>query len=243
MMNLNIVLALDNLKYSVKNLTTKDKYINSHGRVVPSVTEILHAMIHKDALMYWSNSIGLKGIRYGNYMANASRIGTACHEAIEKYIKTKEKTDSNIPFMGFLLWYENLINTGNTVEILGSEVSLCCLWFGGTCDLVMKINGKVYVVDFKTSNHISSNYFLQLGGYGYLLEDAMSIIVDGGYIVLQLNKEEVGFDEYILLMDNPEHYEFMEKARVGFLSLVYAYYHVVEVDNCFKRAFNGRDIA
>ena len=241
-MNQMIELALDSMKYNVKNLTNKEKYVNVHNRVVPSVTEILHAMIHKDSLMYWANAMGLKGQRYGNIMVQASNIGTAAHEAIERYIKKKEKTEDNIPFMGFLAWYNNLINSGNTVEILGSEVSLSCLWFGGTCDMVIKINSKTYIVDFKTSNHISSNYFLQLGGYQYLLEQNMDMIIDGGFIVLQLNKSEVGFDEYILLADNPEHHEFMEKAKTGFLSLVYAYYYVTEVDNCFKRAFQGRDV-
>lgn len=241
-MNLQIELALDNMKYNVKNLTDKDKYMNCHNRIVPSVTEILHAMIHKDSLMYWANSLGFKGIRYGSYMVHASNIGTAAHSAIERYIKKKEKMESNIPFMGFLAWYENLIAGGNIVEILGSEVSLTCLWFGGTCDCIIRINGKVYLVDFKTSNHISSSYFLQLGGYKYLVEQELNLIIDGGLIVLQLNKTEIGYDEYLLLADNPEHYEFMEKSVVGFLSLVYAYYHVVEVDNCFKRAFKGRDV-
>lgn len=240
-MNTQIELALDTMKWSVQNLTNKEKYVNSHNRIVPSVTEIIHHMIHKDALMYWANSLGLKGQRYGNYMVQASRIGTEAHEAIERYIKKKEKTESNIPFMGFLAWYENLLNSGHEVEILGSEISMCCLWFGGTCDLLIKIDGNVYIVDFKTSNHISSNYFLQLGGYQYLAEQAYALKVYG-YIVLQLNKFEVGFDEYIIVSDQIEHYEFMEKCRVGFLSLVYAYYHVVEVDNCFKRAFQGRDV-
>lgn len=239
---LQIELALDNMKYSVKNLTTKDKYVNCHSRIVPSVTEIIHAMIHKDSLMYWANSLGFKGIRYGSFMVHASKIGTAAHEAIEKFIKRKEKTESNIPFMGFLAWYNDLINTGNVVELMGSEISLSCLWFGGTCDCLIKINGKVYIVDFKTSNHITFNYFLQLGGYKYLIEKELNINIDGGLIVLQLNKEEVGYDEYILLSENPEHYEFMEKAMVGFLSLVYAYYHVVEVENCFQRAFKGKDV-
>ena len=127
-------------------------------------------------------------------------------------------------------------------EFLGTCLIVIVLWFGGTLDLLIQINDKVYIVDFKTSNHISSNYFLQLGGYKYLVENDLGVNVNGGVIVLQLNKNEIGFDEYILLNDNPEHYEFIEKSVNGFLSLVYAYYHVVEVDNCFKRAFQGRDV-
>ena len=240
MMQYTIELALDNMKYSVENLTDRERYTNSKGRIVPSVTEIIHKMNHSDTLMRWSNSIGLKGVRYGDYMMQASTAGTAAHAAIEKFIKEKEKTESNIPFLGFLMWYNNLINNGCTVEILGSELSITTLWFGGTCDLLIRINGKVYIVDFKTSNHISANYFIQLGGYKYLIERELNIMIDGGFIVLQLNKEEPGYDEYILLADDRAHSYFIENCVVTFLSLAYGYYHVTECINQFNTIFDTK---
>lgn len=241
MMQYMIELALDNMKYSVKNLTDKeDKYVNLKGRPVPSVTEIIHKMNHSDTLMYWANAIGLKGVRYGNYMADASRFGTAAHSAIENYIKNKVKAEDNIPFLGFLLWYNGLINSGRQVEILGSEVHMCCLWFGGTCDMIIRIDEKNYIVDFKTSNHVSTNYFIQLGGYKYLVERELNIPIDGGLIVLQLNKNEPGFDEYILLSEDRSHSVFIENCVITFLSMVYAYYHVTECMNHFNRIFETK---
>ena len=240
MMNYMIELALDNMKYSVNNLTEKERYVNIKGRTVPSVTEIIHKMNHSDSLMFWANSIGLKGVKYANYMANASRFGTAAHKAIEDFIKNKVKTTSNIPFMGFMLWYENLITSGRQVEILGSEVNMTCLWFGGTCDMIIRIDGKVYIVDFKTSNHISTNYFIQLGGYKYLIEREINIQIDGGFIVLQLNKDEPGYDEYILIVEDRTHAFFIENCVITFLSLVYAYYHVTECMNQFNNIFDTK---
>ena len=240
MMNYTIELALDNMRYSIANLTDRERYVNIKGRVVPSVTEIIHKMIHSDTLMVWANSIGLKGVHYKDYMAQSSSFGTASHAAIEKFIKEKERTDSNIPFLGFMMWYENLQRNGCTIEILGSEMNMTCLWFGGTCDLLIRINGKVYIVDFKTSNHVSTNYFIQLGGYKYLIERELNIQVDGGFIILQLNKEEPGYDEYILLMDEKSHFLFIENCVITFLSLVYSYYHVTECINNFNQIFDAK---
>lgn len=239
MMNYMIELALDNMKFSVANLTDKERYANIKGRTVPSVTEIIHNMNHSDTLMRWSNSIGLKGIRYSDYMKQASSFGTEAHSNIERFLKENKKSE-NIPYLGFMMWYNNLINNGHQIEIIGSEVPITCLWFGGTCDLIIRIDGKVYIVDFKTSNHVSVNYFLQLSAYKYLVEREMNIQIDGGLIVLQLNKTEPGYDEFILLMEIKEHFFFIENCTVTFLSLVYAYYHVVECTNRFNKIFDTK---
>lgn len=240
-MSMGIEMVLRSMRYKIENLSDKKHYMNEKGVVIPSVTEIIGKMIHSDTLMYWSNAIGLKGIRYPAYMEKAARIGSEAHAAIERYIKFKEQDESNIPFLGFLMWYNHLIDEGHEVEILASELQMICLWFGGTCDLIIKIDGKVYIVDFKTSNHVTANYFMQLAAYKYLAENTIGIDIDGGVIVLQLNKKVPGFDEYILLADQWDHAQFIEKAQTAFLSLVYAYYCVTDVENRFHRAFDKQE--
>lgn len=237
MMQYQIELALEAMRYGIPNLTDKPRYLNIHNRSVPSVTEIIHKTNHNDSLMYWANSIGLKGVHYTTYTKQAASIGTYAHACIEKYIKHKEKTESNVPFMGFMAWYQNLIDSGNQVDILFSELKCTCLWFGGTADMLISINGKVYLVDFKTSNRISYNYFIQLAAYKYLIEKEMNVIIDGGLIVLQLNKTEPIYSEYILVFEIPAHYKFMETCTVTFLSMVYLYYHLVDTDNRFHGIF------
>lgn len=237
MMQYQIELALEAMQFGVDNLTDKPRYLNRHNRAVPSVTEIIGRCNHNDFLMNWSNALGRKGISYREYMDNAARLGTEAHACIEKYIKHKVKSNDNIPFQGFMTWYNDLLLAGNTVEFLFSELRLVCLWYGGTADMLISINGKVYLVDFKTSNRVSYNYFLQLAGYKYLIEREMNINIDGGLIVLQLGKDAVRYSEYILVFKNREHYKFMEQCTVTFLTMVYLYYHLVETDNWFHRLF------
>ena len=64
-------------------------YKNSNGNFVPRVTEILSTMIHSDALMYWANSLGFKGIGYRATLNAAAKVGTVAHEAIELFLNEK----------------------------------------------------------------------------------------------------------------------------------------------------------
>ena len=128
MMNTMIELALENLRYSTPNLTDNERYVNVKNRPIPSVTEIIPKMVHSDTLMRWSNSIGLKGIVYDKYMEEASSFGTKAHACIERYIKLKEKTDSNIPFRGFMLWYNTRFTTRSTKLVSRkTTISFTCM--------------------------------------------------------------------------------------------------------------------
>ena len=112
---------------------------------------------------------------------------------------------------------------------------MTCKWFGGTYDLLVKINGRLFLVDFKTSNHVTEKYFLQLAAYVYML--ALKGIFVEGVIVLQLSKEVSEFNEYILDFSYPNHFSFMENCTRAFLSLVYAYYNVNQIQAQFKTLF------
>ena len=58
-----------------------------------------------------------------------------------------------------------------------------------------------------------------------------------GVIVLQLDKEEPGFNEYHLRFDIPDHANFMAHCEETFLSLVYAFYNVEHAEKWFKSIF------
>lgn len=212
-----------------------DRYYNSKGISVPRVTDILSTMIHSDRLMYWANSLGLKGIRYGSEMNRVSTLGTNAHSCIEKYLREKIKTDDNIPFQGYLLWESVLNSKGLYIDPLYIEEKLVCEWFGGTADAVLSIGSHTYLVDFKTSNYVTYKYFLQLAAYRYMLR-LRGIDVDG-VIVLQLNKEEPGFNEYVLYSGISKHMKFMQDCENTFFSLVYAYYHIKNIEREYKEIF------
>jgi hypothetical protein len=212
------------------------RYYNSEGKAVPRVTEILSSMMHNDSLMYWANSLGFKHIKYRDALNAAADIGTNAHNAIENFLSGKPNKEENIPaFSAFMTWYNMLTNNGTSIEVLSMEQKLTCKWFGGTYDLLVKLNGRVFLVDFKTSNHITYKYFLQLAAYEYMLNQN-GIFLDG-FIILQLSKETDEFNEYILDMQYTEHKNFMGNCTRTFLSLVYAYYNVEEIKSQYDSIF------
>ena len=206
-----------------------------NGRKIPRVTTILSAMMHADTLMYWANNLGFKGIRYKEFMTEAANIGTEAHFRIEMFLKEKLESEDNVPYLGFKQWWNDIISGGNTIEVVGSEIELKCPYFGGTADALVKINGGYYLIDFKTSNHVTYKYFLQLAAYQYML--SLQGIYLSGVIVLQLDKEEVGYNEYSLHYSDPSHKDFMDKCTNSFFSLVYAFYNVREGEALFNNIY------
>ena len=231
----HIVQALNDI-----NVVLDDKasiYQNSSGQTVARVTDIISSMIHSDGLMYWANSLGFKGIRYKDELNRAANAGTIAHAAIEKFLKEKLCTDNNIPFLGFKLWYDTVtLDIGLPISVIYVEHTITCRWFGGTLDALLIIGNKVYLVDFKTSNHVTYRYFIQLGAYRHMLREVENINIDG-VIVLQLDKNEPGFNEYLLDFSIYNHLDFMNHCENTFLSLTYAYYNIKQIEGEYKTLF------
>lgn len=215
---------------------------------VPRVTEILSAMLHEDYLMEWSNSIGLyQHKKYKDTLQLSADIGSYVHDAIEKYLSdevifNKDIYPSNIreqintAFNSFLEWWTIIKKT--KYKILMQEEKLVCQYFGGTLDMLIEINGLIYIVDFKTSNHPSYKYFLQLSAYKYMLENNYGVHING-CIILMLNKKECRFTEMVLDFNIQEHLDYINLCQQSFLSLVYAYYNRVLVQSSYQNIFGG----
>lgn len=225
----------------IPNINSKSStYHNNEGRIIPRVTEILSTMIHSDVLMYWANSLGFKGMRYKDTLNLAAKVGTAAHNAIEIFLKEKLETLDNIPFLGFKMWYDIItLEKGIPISIIYIEHKLVCNWFGGTLDALMRIGNKLYLVDFKTSNHVTYKYFLQLAAYRFMLRVVEGIEVDG-VIVLQFDKDTPGFNEYLLDFSNIQHLEFINHCETTFLSLVYGFFNIKQAEDMYKYIFGTR---
>lgn len=224
------------LSEEINNYSTEtvESSYTFNNRKVPRVTDILSKTIHEEYLMTWANSLGFKRIRYRDELNRAAAMGTRTHSAIEHFLKNKEISD-NIGFQSFLLWW-NDITANNTVEIVGEEEKLVCEYYGGTYDLLLRINARYFLVDFKTSNHVSFKYFLQTSAYRYMIYTNKQIVLDG-VIILQLDKESESYEEYVLDFSIPEQYNFIESCFKTFLSLVYAYYNTEYIREEYKTLF------
>ena len=225
-------------KFSNKNLEFESDY-NYNCRIVPRVTKILSRFIHNDGLMYWVNSLGFKHKSYQKTLNQAANIGTLCHNNIDHFLDNNSHTipkdidpEAINAYNSFIKWFDEINILGN-VQILLHEYTLVCPYFGGTLDGLYKINDKIYIVDYKTSNHISFNYYLQLSAYRYMLRNELGIEVDG-VIILQLSKQDISYNEYMLTFDNPNHLAFINQCENTFLSLVYSYYNLFIVENMYN---------
>lgn len=215
---------------------------------VPRVTEILSSMLHEDYLMTWSNNIGLyQKKKYKDVLNIAANKGSYVHSFIEDFIMNNKEPDvDKVPcdmrdevknaFDSFLLWWE-IITKNNKVEIIYSEHTLTCPYYGGTLDLLIKINDRIFLIDFKTSNYPSYKYFLQLSAYRYCLYNYENINING-CLILMLDKRSISFDELVLDFNIEEHYQFISYCEQSFLSILYAYYNRLKVEYHYGLIFN-----
>lgn len=178
------------------------------GKPLMGVTTIL-SVISKPALIQWSANMAcdyvkehfvdfdnlddvLKEARVAHRKKkeSAGDWGTSVHKAIEEWIKEK-KEPSNLDEKGlevfnkFKKWSED-----NKVEFIESEKHIWSekYWIGGIVDLVIKVNGKKYIGDIKTSSGIYNEAFFQMGAYNLCL-DEMGLHKDiEGYLVINLKK-------------------------------------------------------
>ena len=75
--------------------------------------------------------------------------------------------------------------------------------YGGTTDILIRYKGKVYIGDFKTSNHIYVEHIAQLAAYRHAVEETTDYKIEGAEELLRRDTEE-----YIL-----------EQAPLGVLSI------------------------
>ena len=222
------------------NISDKvDSDYEYEGRKVPRVTKIIQRCIHNDGLMYWSNSLGFKRQSYQKTLNAAASIGTQCHNNIDAFLSGEYNNIRNdidieamMAYKSFRKWY-NDVSSCATIELVLHEKTLTCKYFGGTLDGLYKINGKYFIVDYKTSNHITYNYCLQLAAYIYMLRIEMNIKVDG-CIILQLSKSDVAYNEFMLDFDNIKDKKYMEDCEQAFLAMVYWYYNLCNIEIGFN---------
>jgi hypothetical protein len=184
-------------------------------RKVPSVTRVVDAVFPKyltewaatAGADYWKENYGkdsgmYEGIRnaYKEIGDTAKDIGSEVHKWIELWIKFKitggeTSTDYpdrvKVPMQNFHKWVES-----REIEWLACEKKVYSRsWeYAGTIDALAKINGKLCVIDFKTSAKIYKEYYLQVSAYCNAIGEMMGELPKLGVIV-RVDKEEDKFQE------------------------------------------------
>ena len=194
------------VKSSAKKAKAHTIYKLKDGTGVPGVTTLTGVM-DKPALVAWANKIGLEGIKVREYVDDLARIGTLAHYMVECHVKSLigEKSEPDLSdytpnqidlaenaFLKFLEWEKC-----RKVEYLACELSLVSEKhrFGGTVDLLAKVNGTRTLIDLKTCKAIYDEMETQVGGgYKLLLEENGFVIDD--VRILRIGRDETeGFED------------------------------------------------
>jgi len=139
----------------------------------------------------------------------AGARGTEVHNQVDNYIKHSVQP-SNPRATAIINWIKH-----KNFEIIESEKIVFSEkhWYAGTLDLLVKdSNGKYWIIDFKTSKSVSSEYLYQMAGYDIAYSETENQLNIAGYIICHVDTD-AKIDEYIL-----ENQDIKEQCKNAFLA-------------------------
>ena len=186
---------------------TGRKYITPEGEALPSVTTILSATKSeesKKALEGWAKRLGQK--EADNVKNTAAAIGTIIHNQLEKYMLGEElKWGNNLIQKVAKKMVDTVIEHGisKITKVYGLETPLFYSGlYAGSADLIIEIDGKIVIGDFKNSLKIKkeeylSDYYCQLCAYGLAFNNMFGTKINSGIIMMVARPNETtGICEY-----------------------------------------------
>jgi len=151
-------------------------YTSPAGAKLMSVTTVL-SILSRDFIREWKARIGED--EAAKISSRASGRGTAVHSLIEDYVNNKEvDVSSTMPFV--LSPFKQIAGVCDThvQDVRGLEIPLYSshLCLAGRTDLVANFDGKLSIIDFKTSAKTKKKewldgYFMQQCAYAIMWEE------------------------------------------------------------------------
>jgi len=140
---------------------------------------------------------------FRNVSKKALDIGSAVHAAVEEWLKSGIEPESPSEgelsgFIAFLEWYD-----AHHVKTIKTEHTLYADKYAGTTDLICELDGKRYLVDFKTTKKPKAKMGYAEWGYQTAAYRACYPDLEGNGI-LRLDKS-TGYPDFYDLSDGYEH--------------------------------------
>lgn len=168
--------VLDYEELDTIEVNGKRQYVTPEGNTYPSVTTVL-SILSEESIAKWRAKVGED--EANKISTRASRRGTAVHELVEKYLDNcPDYRDGYMPStIGSFLTIKGVLDA-RVGKIYAQEVPLYSdhLRLAGRVDCVAEFDGKISIIDFKTSlkakrrNYIT-NYFAQEAAYAIMWEE------------------------------------------------------------------------
>lgn len=167
-------------------------YLTPRGNKYPSVTTVLSEYNRKE-IFEWRKRVGEEAAN--RISRTASTRGTAFHKVCENYLNNdaielrtpleRERFNSFKPFL-------DRINKIHAQEL---RMYSDHLRMAGTVDCIAEFDGKLSVIDFKTSSKLKDkqnieNYFMQCSAYSIMFEELFGIPVSRTVVLIAVEEHE-----------------------------------------------------
>ena len=178
------------------NTPSGRRYQTPDGNVYPSITTVLGDQPEKKkAIAEWRARVGAE--EANKISSQAARRGTDLHNLMEKYILGDE-IDAKKIIPSTLARFRPVQKCldDNLQLVYASETPMFSdiLRIAGTADLICEWNGKVTVIDFKTSRKrktadMITDYFLQATAYSIMFEEHTGIRTPN-IVILMISEDQ-----------------------------------------------------
>ena len=170
----------------------KRYYTLEDGTRLPSVTTVLGAQ-KKQGIMEWRKRVG--EAEANRISKQATGRGTNVHTLCERYLNNESLGDVMPDAVEMFRSLKPLLNRIDNIHY-----QECALWskqlgMAGRVDCIGEFDGKLSVIDFKTSKkikHIShiEDYFWQTSAYALMYEEMIGVPIDDLVIIMAVEDEE-----------------------------------------------------
>jgi len=166
-------------------------YKTPSGKSYPSVTTVtgLHS---KAAIMAWRKKVGEEE---ANRISNrAATRGTRIHNLCESYL-LGEHVEADIFDQTIFKSLIPYLDSINNIHALEDPLYSDHLEVAGTVDCIAEYNGKLAVIDFKTSARLKSRddihgYFMQTSAYAVAFEERTGIPVGKMVVIMGVDDND-----------------------------------------------------
>jgi len=187
------VLEIDQNAKQVNFLDTR--FYKKGEKYYPSITSVLQYFPKNKFFENWLKDVGHNS---EIIVRKAANEGTQVHEAIEAYLLGEEITWLNeygeakysMDVWKNILKFDEFWKQTKPI-LIESEIHLFSdeSKIAGTCDLVLEIDGEIWILDIKTSNSLHTSQDLQIAAYAKMWNETFEEkVVRAGILWLKSSK-------------------------------------------------------
>ena len=168
-------------------------YATPEGDHYPSVTTVLGAL-STEHINDWKSKVGEE--EAARISGAAARRGTTLHLASENYLNN-QPFDFGVNFIGKYLFesFKPVLQPIDNIHCQETRLYSHYLKMAGTVDCIAEYDGKLSIIDFKTSGKPKKkewihNYFMQCSAYAIMYEELTGIPVTQLVVLIAVEDEE-----------------------------------------------------